>query len=102
MELAKAEAERLAEILATEFGVRRVYLFGSFAWGPEARPDSDLDLAVEGLHRGKRVLAHTRLSESSEYLVDLVSLNRIQGVLRERILTSGIVVYDRQPEYAAG
>ncbi len=46
---ARLEAERLGRFLAAEFNVSRVYLFGSYAWGLEIQPDSDLDLAVEGL-----------------------------------------------------
>lgn len=72
-EAARREAQRLGRILTDEFGVERVYLFGSFAWGLEARPDSDLDLAVEGLPRGKLVFAHARLSNASRYTVDLVT-----------------------------
>ncbi|MBI3764266.1 MAG: nucleotidyltransferase domain-containing protein [Chloroflexi bacterium] len=101
-EAARREAQRLGRILTDEFGVERVYLFGSFAWGLETRPDSDLDLAVEGLPRGKLVFAHARLSNASRYTVDLVSLERLPELLRKRILKSGLVVYENQPEHVAG
>jgi len=90
------EAQRLSRMLTTEFGAKRVYLFGSFAWGPEMRPDSDLDLAVEGLPRGKLVFAHARLSSQARYTVDLVLLERLPELLRNRILKSGILLYGEQ------
>ena len=53
LENGRAEAKRLAQILAEEFGVERVYLFGSYAWGVTLHPNSDLELAVVGLE-GKK------------------------------------------------
>jgi len=93
---ARQEAERLSQILAAEFGAERVYLFGSFAWGPDTRPDSDLDLAVEGLPSGKWVFADLRLSNASAYTIDLIPLERLPTRLHDRILKSGLLVYDRQ------
>ena len=93
---ARHEAHRLSQLLAAEFGAGRVYLFGSFAWGPEMRSDSDLDLAVEGLPRGKLVYAHAWLSSQTHYTVDLVLLERLPELLRNRILKSGILLYDEQ------
>ncbi|HKZ86383.1 MAG TPA: nucleotidyltransferase domain-containing protein [Anaerolineae bacterium] len=93
---ARHEAQRLSQLLAAEFGAKRVYLFGSFAWGPEMLPDSDLDLAVEGLLHGKLVFAHARLSSQSYYTVDLVLLERLPERLRSRILKSGILLYGEQ------
>jgi len=101
-EAAGREAQRLSQMLAAEFGARRVYLFGSFAWGPETHPDSDLDLAVEGLPRGQLVFAHARLSSVSRYAVDLVLLERLPELLRNRIVKSGILVYDDQSQHATG
>lgn len=99
-EAARHEAARLSHILATEFGAKRVYLFGSFAWGLEPRFDSDLDLAMEGLPRGKLVYAHARLSSASRYPVDLVLLERLPDLLRKRILKSGVLLYDYQSDQA--
>ena len=75
-EAARAEAKRLAQILADEFGVKRVYLFGSFAWGFETQPDSDIDLAVEGLPPRHFFKAYGRLERASRYAFDLVPLEQ--------------------------
>lgn len=101
-EAARAEAKRLAQILADEFGVKRVYLFGSFAWGFETRPDSDIDLAVEGLPPEKFFKAYGRLENTTRYAFDLVPLEQARSRLRERILKSGIVLYDSSPQPSAG
>jgi predicted nucleotidyltransferase len=45
----RATVPLVADVLVREFGVRRVVLFGSVARGA-ARPDSDIDIALEGLN----------------------------------------------------
>lgn len=100
-EAARAEAQRLAQILADDFGVKRVYLFGSFAWGFETRPDSDIDLAVEGLPPGKFVFAYTRLERATRYKLDLASLEDLPSRLHNRVLKSGLRIYERQPQNTA-
>jgi predicted nucleotidyltransferase len=102
MEKARQEAERLAKILADEFGVERVYLFGSFAWGVEVRPDSDIDLAVEGLPPRQFFKAYGRLERATSYAFDLVPLEQARPRLREQILKSGILVYDSFSKQSAG
>lgn len=75
-----------------------MYLFGSFAWSAVVRPESDIDLAAEGLAGSKLIFADVRLSEASKYEVDLVRLERLPTLLRELILKSGVLVYNRQPK----
>jgi len=98
MDAACKEAERLAQILASEFGVERVYLFGSFVWGPEIRPDSDIDLAVEGLPSGKLISADVSLSRASSFSVDLFPLEDLYPRLHNRILESGLLIYESRPK----
>jgi len=87
---ARIEAKRLSQILVDEFGVTAVYLFGSFAWGPEITPNSDLDLAVIGLPSGQLIQAHTRISNISSYSLDLISFEKLSATLQNRIRQSGI------------
>ncbi len=101
-EQARAEARRLAQILADEFGVERVYLFGSFAWGKVVRPDSDIDLAVEGLPPRQFFKACGRLEGATYYAFDLVPLENASPRLRELILRSGILVYDSSSKQSTG
>ena len=94
---ARREAKRLARILAEEFGARRVYLFGSFAWlVPWVTPESDIDLAAEGMPHGSWWDAIDRLEESTKYGVDLVRMEKAPTHLHELILEAGIVVYDTE------
>ncbi|MGQ9554223.1 MAG: nucleotidyltransferase family protein [Anaerolineae bacterium] len=44
-----AQARQAAAMLKSEFGAKRVVLFGSLAHGAWFTPDSDVDMAVEGL-----------------------------------------------------
>ena len=102
VEKARAEAKRLAQILADEYGVKRAYLFGSFAWGNKVRPESDIDLAVEGLPPGELFPADARVSRATEYSIDLVRLDSLPTRLHSRVLKSGILLYERQPTPATG
>jgi len=97
IENARTEARRLAQVLADEFGAEKVYLFGSFAWGNQVRPESDIDLAVVGLLPGRLIPADVRLSALSKYKVDLVPLTQVGAHLSSRILKSGLLVYEREP-----
>ena len=90
LENGRAEAKRLAQVLVDEFGVERVYLFGSYAWGITLRPDSDLDLAVVGLEGMKYWEAIGRLEELSSCLFDLIPLDSLNLPLRNLILEHGI------------
>lgn len=86
------EATRLANaIAATDSSVQTVFLFGSLATGDPARPDFDIDLALEGgdVYRAERVV------EASSFQVDLVSLKRLPGHVQERIRKNGRVLYRR-------
>ncbi|MBI3242228.1 MAG: nucleotidyltransferase domain-containing protein [Chloroflexi bacterium] len=101
-EKARAEAKRLAQILADEYSVERVYLFGSFAWGKVIRPDSDIDLAVEGLPPRQFLKAYGRLEIATQYAFDLVPLENASPRLREQILKLGMLVYDSSSKQGAG
>ncbi len=94
---ARREARRLAKILAEEFGAKRVYLFGSFAWSVAwTRPESDIDLAVEGLADGEWWEAIGRLEDETKYEFDLQTLENSPPHLHQRILESGLLIYDGQ------
>ena len=94
LEAGRAEAKRLAQILVDEFGVERVYLFGSYAWGVILHPDSDLDLAVVGLEGMKYWEAIARLETMTSYTFGLADLETLPYYLHNRILTSGIELHN--------
>jgi len=49
LETVRREAEEMAARLVKRHGARRIILFGSVARKRRLRPDSDIDLAVEGM-----------------------------------------------------
>jgi len=91
-EEAKAYAIRCAKLLGEEFGVKRVYLFGSLAEG-YFREGSDIDLAVEALNPHLYFKALSRLHRvSGGFEVDLVPLEDHR--YKTEIIREGEVLYD--------
>lgn len=76
--------------------VSAVYLFGSRAAG-EARPDSDLDLAVlapRGLDPVARWNLQEEIAGELGVSVDLVDLRRASAVMRAQIVSSAEVLFE--------
>jgi predicted nucleotidyltransferase len=77
-------------------GVRRVYAFGSSVRQGGFTPESDVDLAFEGLPPERLCETLSALVECLETSVDAVRLEDAKEPLREEIL-KGVVVYERRP-----
>lgn len=95
-EEAKREASALANLLANEYGAKRVILFGSLARGDPQREDFDIDLAVEGIAPGRRFEAGGTLRLEASRRVHLVDLADVKGRMRDMIYTQGTVLYERE------
>jgi uncharacterized protein len=80
-------SQRAREVLMA-FGARRVWLFGSLATG-HAKPDSDVDLAAEGLPADIYFKALADLMGLFQAPVDLVRWEDAPESLRNRVLTEG-------------
>lgn len=79
--------------LARKYGARRIWLFGSLAWGG-IHPHSDVDLAVEGM---SGVSADRLMAELWEVLgarVEVVAMEQAPPSLRDRILADGLILYE--------
>lgn len=96
-DLAKQEALRLADILSSNFGARKVYLFGSLAEG-DFIEGSDIDLAAQGIPDEKFYKAVGRLIGKSDFSVDLVDLEDVSAGMREYIEKRGVLLYDAASE----
>ncbi|MFW6067879.1 MAG: nucleotidyltransferase family protein [Myxococcota bacterium] len=80
--------------LARELGVRRVWLFGSLAWGGAAA-DSDVDLLVEGLPAAAWSRAHAIAEEVLGAPVDLVRREEAPSGLVDRVEAEGRLLHER-------
>lgn len=100
--LAHHEAMRIASAIgAQDADVRRVYLFGSLAGQVSAsgsstaeaprNTDFDIDLALDG----GDVYRATEATESSQFRIDLVVLSRLPEHVRDRVVRTGTVLYER-------
>lgn len=88
----RREAERLAHLLIEECGAEKVYLFGSLVWTENYASETDIDLAVQGLDSTQLLDAIHIIEKESDFSVDLVDLDRVPHPLRDRIVTSGVVL----------
>ena len=76
-------------------GLRRVYVFGSAATSGCFRPESDLDLATEGLPAEHFCQTLSEIVEQLQRSVDAVRLEDVSSDLRTRIV-KGTIVYERR------
>jgi len=80
-----------AAMLKRRFGVRRVILFGSLAHAAWFKPDSDVDLAVEGLSGDAYWQAWRLLEETiPERPVELIEIETAKESLRHAIQRYGV------------
>lgn len=87
----RTEAASAASVLMMEFGARRVWLFGSLAWG-EPHEASDVDLLVEGLAVGSARAAERRVGQLVSAGVDLVRVEDAPPGLADRVRREGTVL----------
>jgi predicted nucleotidyltransferase len=86
--------------MARRYGARRIVLCGSLARG-EFRRDSDIDLAVAGIPRGRFFEASAAAARAAgEFEVDLVPIEAATGRYREWLQRDGIVLYDESAPQA--
>ncbi|WP_245574429.1 nucleotidyltransferase domain-containing protein [Desulfovirgula thermocuniculi] len=88
------EVKKAVEAVAPSFAVERVYLYGSLLYS-RWRPDSDVDLAVDGvLSYGDLLALWAELDARVDQDVDLRDLARLP--FREKVEREGILVYERK------
>lgn len=92
--------ERLAAAIAAGPPLTLAVLFGSAAEG-RLRVDSDADVAIvptaDGLDAADETQLRRRLSEAARRDVDLVRVDEASTLLKWRIATTGIPVYETRP-----
>lgn len=94
----EARRKRLLDVLPSLVrallarGARRVWLFGSLAWGA-VHEQSDIDVAVEGLSSNVLLAAQGELLLLSPCGVDLIRLEEAPGTLAERIREHGRLLH---------
>jgi predicted nucleotidyltransferase len=98
LEAGRKAAHRCAQFLARQYGVNRVYLFGSMVGNTLIHQRSDIDLAVEGLSSEDYLHALTELWMllPPGFELDLVPLEDAFAEMIERIQREGEVLYDAQ------
>ena len=86
-ELAKIEK------ISKEFGVKKVFLFGSCLESVETA--NDIDIAVEGIKAKDFFKYYGRISMAIDDEVDLVDLDDLREHFQKRILSKARIIYER-------
>jgi len=89
---ARADLERIVDVLAHRFGAKRIILFGSLVRGRFA-PDSDIDLAIKGIASEDYFDALAAINRLTRRWVDLKPLEDLDPHFRQRVLATGECVY---------
>lgn len=91
------ELQRRIAPIAIQYGVERVYLFGSYAKGC-ATTESDIDLRIDkGALRGMFALSGMRIDICSALSkdVDLLTTGSLDDDFRSRIQGDEVLIYER-------
>jgi len=92
----RCSAKRAAKFLAENFGVSKVYVFGSVLREDDFFCESsDLDLAVEGLPEGKYIQMLVSLEDEvdSPVMINVVQIETCKESLKNKILKEGKLLY---------
>lgn len=83
--------------IAKEFGIDRIYLFGSYARG-QATPQSDLDFRIDpGRLKGLFALGHlyNTLSDRFDKPIDIVTGKSLDPEFLSKVSHEEVLLYDR-------
>ncbi len=83
-------ARKAAELLRSEFGAKKISVFGSLARNSSFTPWSDIDIAATGIPPARFFEAVGAVTSiSAEFKLDLIDLDACSASLREAIETEG-------------
>lgn len=88
------DIQKLVAILE-KYPIRKVILYGSVARGDQ-RPDSDLDICVDGLPGEHFFRALGECLLTIDRPVSIIDFQNTHGYLRQRIVEEGRVIYERE------
>jgi uncharacterized protein len=88
-----ARVREVADLFKTRFGAKKVILFGSMAHKAWFSPDSDIDLAVEGLVSANYWKAWEMAEQMiPDMAVDLIDIESATESLKKAIYRHGVVL----------
>lgn len=86
-------ARQAARLLRETFGATRVVAFGSLVHGAWFNPDSDIDLAVEGVPAEAFWRAWAAVDRvNASFAIDLVAIEAASATFRTEFLNQGVAL----------
>lgn len=90
---ARTALPQIVDVLGQEFSAKKIILFGSLVKGSFAE-GSDIDLAVEGIPHEEYFTALAAANRQTKFWVDLKPIEDLEPYFRDRVLTTGEVIYE--------
>lgn len=90
------EIKTIVELIARKYGVKRVYLFGSYARGDATR-ESDVDLRIDkGSLKGLFALCglYTEIEQALQTKVDILTTRSLEEDFLRRIQKEEVLLYE--------
>jgi predicted nucleotidyltransferase len=91
----------LRDILIRQFGVKKIFIFGSILIEGGFNEQSDIDIAVEGLPGELYFTALAALIKESRWYIDLKPVEDVTDSLLQRIM-QGKVIYEQGKNTGVG
>lgn len=88
------DIRKVASILL-HYGAMKIILYGSLARG-DYRDDSDIDICVEGIPDESYFRAIAECLMNAQRRISILDFKNVHGYLKERILSEGVVLYERE------
>jgi len=85
------------QVLRAEPDIKTIILFGSRAVGDhDERSDFDIAISADGIDRQKLALLRDKIGQSPTlFKIAVTLLESMPPALRQRVVTQGVVIYER-------
>lgn len=93
---ARSQLDYIVATLKEQLHPSRVILFGSINEKDDFHEHSDIYIAVSDINEDRYFAAYGEILSKSYFPIDLIILDKAKGYLKEKILKTGKVVYERK------
>lgn len=93
---ARSQLDYITQILKEILHPSKIIVFGSINEKDRFHRHSDIDIAVLDIDEDKYFQAYGEILSKSHFPIDLIIMGKAKKTLREKILATGEVIYERK------